>query len=168
MKTGIYRVLAIGTVLMLIGGCGTMPAGKVGEVRLDTNIASQHFVEPGPLTGIEEFNEKNPGLGIEVQLSPGAYIAVGTWHNSYYERSNFVGFGAFFEGCDIGFEFGPVTGYEIEGDYFMLLPYYKYDFGPMAAKLYISTDPFDSGDSGQKLVDFVALQFQFKLGKVDI
>lgn len=59
------------------------------------------------------YNEANYGVGIRHYVEKDRYFTVGTYENSEYTRSNYVGYGADFGSGDfkLGLSAGIVTGY---------------------------------------------------------
>ena len=165
---------AIWSIVLLIVTCNTAQAAELGDIRFDTNVASKHFVpfteELQEATGLSDWNESNPGIGFEFQVSPVIYLATGVFENSYGDTSWFAGAGAYSKEWHIGIEAGPVGGYELSGDYFLVMPYTKLFDRPgsnFAAKLYIGLDPIDHDEYESKLIDYVSFQLQYKIGNSD-
>lgn len=91
-----------------------------GQLRLDINLVSQHFV--GPPGSLGDFNEKNFGAGLEYQISDKVHVAVGSYANSIGDQSWYAGAGReFFRGDSLfntgiswkaGLEAGIANGYK--------------------------------------------------------
>ncbi|HYD17449.1 MAG TPA: hypothetical protein VEF76_03095 [Patescibacteria group bacterium] len=90
-----------------------------GDVALLVSGASYHV---GQRTYRDEngqsrkWNEFNPGLGLEVQLSRHFYLAAGGYKNSIHKPSLYAGIGAETDSrrrWGLGVQAGLITGYEI-------------------------------------------------------
>ena len=73
------------------------------------------------------YNEANHGLGIRHYIDSGEYIAAGTYRNSEYNQSNYIGHGKEFGGdLKIGFQVGFITGYSVGKVLPYILPTLRY------------------------------------------
>jgi hypothetical protein len=91
-----------------------------GQLRLDVNLVSQHFVAPPGSLG--HFNESNYGVGLEYQITDRVHAAVGTYANSIGAQSWYAGAGReYFRGdnlldtgisWNVGLEIGIASGYK--------------------------------------------------------
>jgi hypothetical protein len=84
MKTsGLFLILLLNTAYA---------ETNFGDVRLDINLASKHFTTT-PLI-IDDYNEKNPGFGLEIQITDKFYIHGGYLkENSHGNPGRYLGIG---------------------------------------------------------------------------
>jgi hypothetical protein len=73
------------------------------ELWLNPGMLSYHFDRD------RSFNSRNVGFGAEYRYSSVASVTLGTYRNSYYESSNYIG--AYWQPIQLGlFKFGAVAG----------------------------------------------------------
>lgn len=87
-----------------------------GDVWVDFHIASKHKVDGYMDNGVyKDYNEVNLGIGLTRVVDPNADLIIGTFKNSHYNRSNYVGIDIHTltaNYCRVGLAVGFVTGYE--------------------------------------------------------
>lgn len=90
-----------------------------GDFRLDVNLASKHFVEAPD--ALQEYNERNLGLGLEYRFGTKYHFIAGQYANSINRESYYAGFGRllksgsteyFWSNYEIGVELGLANGYK--------------------------------------------------------
>lgn len=94
------------------------PPAKAGDLWLDVNLASKHFIDtPGTL---QDYNERNYGFGFEYRFNENYHFIAGEYSNSLNNQSYYAGLGRLLKsgGTDylwkhyeFGAEMGVANGY---------------------------------------------------------
>lgn len=144
-------------------------AETVGEIRLNANLAANHFLSPKPelaeimlaRLGTDEYNNDTFGLGVEYQLSESLYVSAGFFENSFFQDSKYVSIGSQLlesEYVTFGAEIGIADGYENYTDHMRT--------GIDDDKVFIGGVFVSAGTENNAIkltstVSFVGLQYQY-------
>lgn len=103
-------------VLVLVWG-----QAQAGEWRANVNVASHHFVEPP--AGMERWNERNYGAGVEWHAED-YFVTAGRYDNSFRDTTAYLGAGKEWrvgEYIHVGAEAALATGYSEHAEYINVL-----------------------------------------------